>query len=112
MKTIQTLLIACTLPLFAACGEQTSEVITPPKTETETPAAPNPAVAAILAKADAVDGTTDKVVHKCAGCALHMDGKAEHAIAIEGYTMHFCKPACYDRFKADTAGEVLKLKID
>ncbi|MEZ6036172.1 MAG: hypothetical protein R3F29_01740 [Planctomycetota bacterium] len=111
MNTIKTLLIAGALTLLSSC---TAEVKNDPQTapKPETPAAPNPAVAAILAKADAVDGTTDKVVHKCAGCALHMDGKAEHAIAIEGYTMHFCKPACYDRFKADTAGEVLKLKID
>lgn len=49
---------------------------------------------AILAKADALDGTTDQVVSKCAGCMLAMDGKPEHALTAHGYTLHFCADTC------------------
>ncbi len=38
----------------------------------------------VLAKADAVDGTTDKVVGKCLMCGLGMDGKADCAAGRSG----------------------------
>jgi hypothetical protein len=64
-----------------------------------------------LAAADKADGTVDHVVHKCAGCALGMDGKAEFALTVDDYSMHFCKQACLDRYQHDTAGELTKLKV-
>ncbi len=61
-----------------------------------TPAAPMDAAAAeaILVTADAADGTTDKVVSKCAGCKLGMAGHADHAVQAHGYTLHFCSAEC------------------
>lgn len=64
-----------------------------------------------LAKADAVDGKTDKVVSKCAMCALHMDGNVKHEFELEGYKLHFCSAACLDRCKKDPAEALLALKI-
>ena len=39
-----------------------------------------PEGAAMLALADAADGTSDHVVERCSGCSLGMEGKAEHAL--------------------------------
>ena len=64
-----------------------------------------------LAAADKVDGNVDHVVHRCAGCALGMDGKAEFKLAVDDYSMHFCKQACLDRYQHDTVGELTKLKV-
>jgi len=84
------------------------------------PAAPNldpapsdyaPELLAVLAKADAKDGTVDKTVHRCAGCALGMNGKREMAIGVAGYAMHFCKPACLERFRRAPIKEVMALEI-
>jgi len=49
-----------------------------------------------LVAADAVDGETDKIIKKCATCALRMDGKDEHAMQLEGYTLQFCSKRCRD----------------
>jgi hypothetical protein len=57
-----------------------------------------------LAAADALDGAADHVVAKCAGCALRMDGKAEHSLAVGDYTLHLCSSPCQDHFAADLAG--------
>jgi hypothetical protein len=51
-------------------------------------------------------------VHRCAGCALGMDGKATMPLQVGAYTMHFCKQACLDRYAKDAAGELAKLKVD
>ncbi|MCK6455368.1 MAG: hypothetical protein L6Q92_02380 [Phycisphaerae bacterium] len=69
------------------------------------------AVKAMLAKADAFDGATDSVVSKCASCALGMDGKAEHTLAVEGVTMRFCSDDCLKSFGKDTTQSVLAMKI-
>ena len=76
-------------------------------------AAPTVSQAALdrLAAADAVDGKTDKVVSKCAGCSLHMDGKAELALKVQDYTMDFCSQKCLDRFTAAPEKEILALKV-
>lgn len=68
-------------------------------------------VEAILAKADAYDGTTDKVVSKCAACGLGMGGSEEYALATHGYTMHFCSQDCKGKFETDTDKAVLAMKI-
>ncbi len=64
-----------------AKAEEVKTVEAPPakveevkKVESPPEAAPDAKVAVMLAKADLVDGTEDKVVSKCAGCALHRVG--------------------------------------
>ena len=69
------------------------------------------AVEAKLADADKFDGTSDKVVSKCASCALGMDGKSEHALEVSGYTLHFCSEDCKTGFEKDTTKAILALKI-
>lgn len=54
-----------------------------------------------LASADAMDGTADHVVSKCAGCKLMMDGKEEHSVAVGDYTLHLCSTTCRDHFVGD-----------
>lgn len=68
-------------------------------------------VTAILARADAADGTSDKVVSKCAGCSLVMNGKAEHDLKAHGYTLHFCSGMCRDGFAKDTTKSILAMKL-
>lgn len=68
-------------------------------------------VLAKLAKLDAVDGTADKVVSKCGGCELRMDGSGEHAINVSGYEMHFCSAKCKKDFYKDTTRSILALTI-
>ena len=55
-------------------------------------------VVAALVKADAVDGTTDHVVANCPGCALAMEGNAEHALHVADHELHFCSEDCKARF--------------
>lgn len=97
--------------LFAvACAGDASAPAAAPKPAA--PVAANAEMTAKLAKADAKDGAVDKCVHRCAGCALGMDGKATMPLQVGDYTMHFCKQACLDRYAADAAGELAKLKVD
>ncbi len=69
------------------------------------------AVEAKLAEADEFDGETDKVVSKCASCALGKDGKSEHALEVSGHTLHFCSEDCKTGFEKDTTKAILALKI-
>ena len=69
------------------------------------------AVEAKLAAADAFDGTTDKIVSKCPGCALAMDGKSEHALEVSGYKLYFCAEECKAKFEKDANKAILALKI-
>jgi hypothetical protein len=64
-------------------------------------AAPTSAALTTLAMADAKDGTSDKVVTKCASCKLGMDGKKEHAVKFGEYELHFCTKACKESFTKD-----------
>jgi YHS domain-containing protein len=64
-----------------------------------------------LAKADELDGTTDKIVERCPGCGLSMDGKSEYAVEVAGYTLHFCSESCKEDFTEDLTQAVLDLKI-
>jgi YHS domain-containing protein len=70
-----------------------------------------PEMSDILAKADALDGETDKVVTLCASCSLGMDGLAEHSLEVGEYTMYFCKDYCKQRFSKNITESVLKMKI-
>ncbi len=72
---------------------------------------PDPKVAAVLAKADGVDGKTDKVVSKCAGCALGMDGDAKHASTVSGYKLHLCSEHCKAQFDKNPGKVILALKV-
>lgn len=86
------------------------------KTPAEKPAekasgTPTAAALTVLAKADAVDGTTDKVVGKCLTCSLGMDGKAEHAATYGEYTLHLCKDGCKKNFEADPEKALASVKI-
>ena len=64
-----------------------------------------------LAAADGFDGKADRVVSKCASCALGMDGSSEHALEVSGYTLHFCTEDCKARFEKDTTSAILALEI-
>ncbi len=65
--------------------------------------------AAVLAAADAADGTTDHVVARCAVCGLGMDGVAEHAATFEGYTLYFCSAECRESFEANPKAILARL---
>ncbi|MBL8755165.1 MAG: hypothetical protein JNK15_17810 [Planctomycetes bacterium] len=111
VRTKPTFLSFCFL-VVAGCG---GKAPTPPADAPVTPAVPiatTPEIDAKLAAADKKDGKEDKVVHKCAGCALHMDGDAKFALKVGGYDMHFCKDACLVRYQKDALGELGKLKVD
>jgi len=96
---------------FAGCkkngGSRQTEA---PKSDTAD-AAQNPEVLAKLAKADALDGAEDHVVHRCASCRLGMDGDEKNALTVGEYTMHFCSPGCKERFGEDLTKNVLALAI-
>jgi hypothetical protein len=99
--------LAILLPLLAAACSKPAEPKAPP-------APPLPITAEVLAKlakADALDGNVDQVVHLCAGCNLGMNGKAEYPLAVGNYTMHFCKKACVEAFRPDPAKEIIALHI-
>ncbi len=69
------------------------------------------AVLAKLALADELDGTADKIIKRCPGCGLKMDGKSEHATEVSGYTIHFCSASCQDEFAKDLTKSILDLEI-
>ena len=100
------------LSFLVACGgapEPSMTAATPAATTSTAPtpaAAPAPAVldAACLEQADARDGATDKVVHKCAGCGLGMEGDPAFASTHGGMTFHSCSDGCKMRLDADPAG--------
>ena len=88
-------------------------VAAPAEKPAETASADDPMAEgkAKLAKADLLDGKEDKIVTRCAGCALKTDGKPEHSLEVLGYTMHFCSDKCLKSFSADTTKAMLALEI-
>jgi hypothetical protein len=75
---------------------------------------PDEAVARVnakLAAADALDGKSDKVVAKCAGCALSMDGKREIVLAVTAYDLRFCSEHCRENFAPVAADKLLALEV-
>lgn len=118
MKKLFVLAVVSSLAFFAGCtaeskpGEATNAPTTPaaaPAANTLSPVTEE--TIAKLAKADAKDGAVDKVVHRCAGCALGMDGEDKWPLQVQDYTMHFCKQACLDRYAKDPAKAIAALKI-
>lgn len=69
------------------------------------------AVEAMLARADMVDGKADKVVSKCAACALGMDGSKDNSFTISGYTMCFCSAGCKEEFEKAPSKAIMAIKI-
>jgi len=114
-----TCCLISTVLLLAVTGcpkEEESKSATPPddakSTEpTKSEADSTAEVEARLAKADLLDGTADKIVTRCASCALGMDGTAEHALKVLDYTLHFCTPGCAQRFGENLTESVLAMKI-
>lgn len=107
MKTLlrRSVLLVPLLVAFAACSKK------PADAPVGVPIKTTPEIDAKLVAADKMDGAEDKVVHKCAGCALHMDGKPEFALPVGAYQMHFCSDKCLDRYKKDAIGELGKLAV-
>lgn len=71
--------------------------------------ASNPTATEALKIADAADGTEDGIAHKCAGCALGMDGNAEHALNVDGTTLHLCSAMCKEYFSKDVEANLATL---
>jgi len=106
--------------LTSCSKEESSEPAAPTKVESPaktaeappaTPEVDEAKVLALLARADALDGQTDKVVTKCASCLLSMDGKPEHSLKAMDYTMYFCTEGCAERFGKDLTNSILAMKI-
>lgn len=114
-RTCACLLMAGFLVVTVGCREDGSSAETKATPENRTTVQIDPAsldqVQAILAKADAYDGTTNKHVSKCAACALGMDGNTEHAMKVAGYKMLFCTEGCRESFTADAAKSILALNV-
>jgi YHS domain-containing protein len=131
MNPIHRLAALCLSLAFVACTAETNPQPAAQPGSTPAPAAATPAaqpaaqpaaaqakeptlpaeLMAKLEKADAKDGAVDHVVHKCAGCSLGMDGKDKFPMQLAGYTMHFCKQACLDRYQKDPTKALLTLKV-
>lgn len=73
--------------------------------------ASSPEMDARLLLADRHDGSEDKVVARCGGCALHMDGSAAHALTVGDYQMHFCSDFCQKTFADKPEESVLALAV-
>ncbi len=65
----------------------------------------------MLARADAVDGTVDHVVSKCAMCAFYMDGRPEFSVDVHGYKVQLCSEHCKESFEKDTKAAILAMQI-
>lgn len=70
-----------------------------------------PEGSAMLARADAVDGSRDNVVALCSGCSLAMPGHADHAIQAGEYEMHFCSDSCQGRFMEEGEAAIVALDL-
>ncbi len=120
------------LLLLMACGGEQSQKKEPApaeQAETETPApveqaeesapptgematfASNAELDAKLLLADRVDGAEDKLVARCGGCALAMDGSEAHAMAVGDYKMHFCSDYCQNSFAEKPEEAILAMNI-
>ena len=64
-----------------------------------------------LAAADAVDGTTDKIVSNCLLCGLGMAGSPEHTATAGEYKLHLCSVECKESFEKDAAAALAAVEI-
>lgn len=101
--------------VLASCRKSERPSDTPAKTSDQKSAAVDLAsdaeIVAKLAKADALDGTSDRMIMRCAGCRLRMDGSAEHQLKVAGFKMRFCSEACKTGFAENTAEKIRNLEI-
>ncbi len=94
------------LAILILCAISACKPSPPPMdAETETK------VIAKLVKADAIDGQVDKIIAKCAGCSLAMDGSDKHTMPLAGYTLHLCSDLCKTNFGKDPAKKLLAIEI-
>lgn len=105
------LLLSLTGMLILPSGCEKSEPAKATRSATGGVASGQPEVEAKLASADALDGKVDKVISRCAACALGMDGSSEHALETHGYTMHFCSSHCRDGFAENPDKAILGMKV-
>jgi hypothetical protein len=95
-----------------ACSSQPSspakQTVAAPKQTSETPV-DSAKLAEALQLADAADGVEDKIAHKCAGCALGMDGSPDNAVLVDGVTLHLCSSMCKEEYSKDVRGNTLEL---
>ena len=85
--------IGCGTPESESAAEAPENPVAAP-TDGEAPTG----IEAKLAAADALDGKEDKQIGKCYVCALGMDGKAELAVEVKGYTACMCSEGCKEHF--------------
>jgi hypothetical protein len=101
MKTVRWICLLGCLGL-SACEKST------PAPEVSTSSSDT---AALLAEADALDGSVDKIVHRCYVCNLGMDGKDTLAVEHAGYTAHLCSERCKQEFASDAEAIIAKTKV-
>lgn len=110
-RTASCVALSLVVVAFAGCRKETAETSPAPAAPAASTATDDPAVEAILAKADLVDGKADHIVSKCAGCQLGMDGDRAHAMKTNGYKLLFCSADCKDAFTKDTDASILALVV-
>ncbi|HMO04910.1 MAG TPA: hypothetical protein PKC67_05350 [Kiritimatiellia bacterium] len=66
---------------------------------------------AVLAYADAHDGTVDLVVEDCANCRLGMKGKASITAKLQEYSLHCCAEHCREAVERDPERVLAKIKV-
>lgn len=71
----------------------------------------NEAAVMVLAKADGMDGAEDMVVSKCPGCALAMEGSAEHTAHMGDYELHFCSEDCKNKFSENPVKSLMAMQL-
>ena len=110
------LAIAVLMLAFAGCEGGNKDAPSPSGDPAITAAASQPSAAGLtvlanLAKADAADGATDKVVSKCLTCNLGMEGSPEHVAKLGDYQLHLCSDKCKAGFEAAPEKALLALKL-
>jgi hypothetical protein len=105
---VVTLIILGALTL--GCGDSGPAPENPTATAAMSPEEVEAAVATLLARADLADETEDKVVEKCLGCALGMDGAPDQVVQAHGYEIHFCSPACKENAEENIEEAILALR--
>ena len=115
MRRLPVLLSSLLLVVLGGCSRtQVASgpvALKAPATQAAAAAAPDEAgFVAILANADALDGSVDRTVSKCAGCSLAMAGHPENAVTAHGYSLQFCSADCkkLSEPKIDTVIAALK----
>lgn len=106
---------ALVLACWTGCGQE-YDAPTEPAADADAPvetAAPeaSEAMLAVLARADRADGQEDRVVSRCLGCGLAMDGNADHALEVSGYSLHLCSETCKDHVGEDVNAAVQAVKL-